>query len=623
MATSHFTVPALGQPIPESTDFPVQWALPTQAHQLWVLDRMHFGELMLPLAADVARCRVGPGFNRAAARYQLPVRIEFLYVNGYLYNCNQPVGLPPEFVQKGLNALSRLAPGIFNLVQGQATARMTATYMMHVEPIIAMLDTQWKNNWLPELQQHIAFWQEFNLTNASLSDLLIHLDESLKRIERLWDLHFEILVPAIVALSRFIDEYRDLLETEGGFAGDSSSVFRLAQGESNSFLLADQALWQLSRQARTMPVVRQILEQHPAADVIPLLANSPEGQIFLAEVRVWLDNYGRRGYKSDGLSEVSWIEDPTPVIQNLQETITWPDRDIQAEVQAQVATREQLIAQARQRVQCQPAIPAASALAQFESMLKAAQIGEFLLNEHNFWIDQQGMQRLRAVFAEIGRRCVQAGVLDQPLDIFYLTLDDLFATAQSTTGQSTTVLPRQALVAQRKAQLLHFHSLTPPDAIGTMPLMVPPDEPFVRAMTRFFGAPLVPVNTPPRTPSPVVRGHAASPGKLRGTARVIRSLEEAERLQAGDILVTMATMPPWTPLLAIAGAVVTDVGGILSHAAIIAREYGIPAVVGTRVATQVIQDGQLLEVDGSNGVVHILPESNSISSTANYPPQRV
>ncbi len=437
-----------------------------------------------------------------------------------------------------------------------------------------------------------------------MSELLAHLNESLQRIEHLWALHFAILVPAAIALSQFVDEYQGLFKGQEGFVDHSFTPFALLQGVNHSYLQADQALWQLSRQARTLPVVRQTLEQYPAAQVMALLANHVEGQIFLAELRVWLDKYGQRGHMTDGLSEESWLDDPTPVIHNLQVNLSLPDQDLVAEIQAQVADCEYRIAQARQRLQGQLATSSPAAQSRFDSQLKAAQCGEFLLTEHNFWIDQQAMYCLRLVFLEMGGRYLEAGLLNQPQDIFYLSLDELFATAQS-----DGLLPRQALVDERKAQLDYFRTLRPPDAIGTMPWMVPPDEPFVRAMSRLFGGPLVPTDKPKETTSTIVRGQAASTGKVYGRARVIRRLEEAERLQAGDILVTVATMPPWTPLLAIAGGVVTDVGGILSHAAIIAREYGIPAVVATGVGTEIIQDGQLLEVDGSAGRVYILPDS--------------
>ena len=118
---------------------------------------------------------------------------------------------------------------------------------------------------------------------------------------------------------------------------------------------------------------------------------------------------------------------------------------------------------------------------------------------------------------------------------------------------------------------------------------------------KFFGAP------PPTSLDPnVLQGNAGSPGTARGPARVICSLAEAAKLQPGDILVAETTAPPWTPLFASAAAVVTDTGGILSHCAVIAREYGIPAVVGTGTATAMIQDGQTVEVDGQAGTVRII-----------------
>jgi pyruvate,water dikinase len=93
---------------------------------------------------------------------------------------------------------------------------------------------------------------------------------------------------------------------------------------------------------------------------------------------------------------------------------------------------------------------------------------------------------------------------------------------------------------------------------------------------------------------------------VTGIARVILSLEDAGRLNRGDILVTDTTAPPWTPLFATAGGIVTDTGGILSHCAVVAREYRIPAVVGTGGATAAIKDGQMIEVDGEAGTVRIV-----------------
>jgi len=103
----------------------------------------------------------------------------------------------------------------------------------------------------------------------------------------------------------------------------------------------------------------------------------------------------------------------------------------------------------------------------------------------------------------------------------------------------------------------------------------------------------------------VIKGIAGSKGKKTGIASVILSLDDVEFFKPGDILVTKATNPAWTPLIHVASAVVTDLGGALSHAAIVCREYGKPAVVGTKVGTKEIKNGQRIEVDGEQGVVLI------------------
>ena len=109
----------------------------------------------------------------------------------------------------------------------------------------------------------------------------------------------------------------------------------------------------------------------------------------------------------------------------------------------------------------------------------------------------------------------------------------------------------------------------------------------------------------------MLQGSPGSPGVVRGRARVLRSLSEASGLQQDEVLVAETTAPPWTPLFATAAAVVTDTGGILSHCAVVAREYRIPAVVGVGAATATIRSGQTIEVDGDGGIVRVLSENGS------------
>jgi pyruvate,water dikinase len=150
-----------------------------------------------------------------------------------------------------------------------------------------------------------------------------------------------------------------------------------------------------------------------------------------------------------------------------------------------------------------------------------------------------------------------------------------------------------------------FSHVKPPAMLGTPPAFELGDgaPPMFRAMAKAG----IQSTTKPRE-ADRVQGIAGSAGVVRGPARLIHSLAEAGKLQPGDVLVAEFTTPPWTPLFATAAAVVTDTGGVLQHGAVVAREYHIPAVVGTDYATSTFHDGQMVEVDGNAGSVRVVVE---------------
>jgi phosphohistidine swiveling domain-containing protein len=286
------------------------------------------------------------------------------------------------------------------------------------------------------------------------------------------------------------------------------------------------------------------------------------------------------------------------VIRNLREYLAEPDRDLEGELATLAAERERLVAEARARLTGQ----APATRERFELLLRAAQAGTAFTEDHAFWIDSYGAYEVRRVLLECGRRLAAAGTIEAPDDVFYLALDEVRGSAAAGARGD-----RRRLVAARQAKLAYFRTVAPPPALGSPAPSVPPaGDPMNRALAKFWGW-----GEPPEPPGPaaadrVVRGHAGSPGVARGPARVIRSLAEAGKLRRGDVLVAETTGPPWTPLFATAAAVVTDTGGVLSHCAVVAREYGLPAVVGTGDATALIRDGQPLEVDGGAGLVRLL-----------------
>ena len=556
--------PTPGEQIPVPPGFPVVWEDPGDEQLFWTHDAMHFPDPLTMLDNDVLiHTLERHGFAGAAEFYEMPIRPHARRINTYHYRAFVPVTASPEEMEAiGKRSQERLE---------------TAMYQ---------LNDLWKEEFLPEIEQYLEYWDGFDLHGASMPELLSHLDETMNRLERLWEIHFRVAFPMGLAPSMFEEFYRDLFATEDPF-----EAYRLLQGLDNKTVESGQILWQLSRKALGMPEVWKVLEEKSAAEVPVALEESAEGREFLAEFRAYLDEYGHRGDKW-GLSYPTWIEDPTPVIKMLKDYASQPDGGPGEKLTELAAERERLLNETYERLRGYPQ----TVRDQFSSLLKAAQHSTVLSEDHGFWIDFHAMARVRQVFLEFGRRFAEAGVLEQPEDVFHLTLDELRETAEK-----LPELDRRGLVAQRKAEIEHFRTIQPPPVLGTPPPGPPPDDPGSRALGKFFG-------TPPQPPSEpdVLQGSPGSPGTVRGPAKVFRSLSEAAEIQQGEVLIAETTAPPWTPLFATAAAVVTDTGGILSHSAVVAREYGIPAVVGTGMATTTIQDGQTVEVDGDKGVVRLV-----------------
>jgi phosphoenolpyruvate synthase/pyruvate phosphate dikinase len=186
----------------------------------------------------------------------------------------------------------------------------------------------------------------------------------------------------------------------------------------------------------------------------------------------------------------------------------------------------------------------------------------------------------QALLEEAGR-LVQAGVLGEKEDIFYLTFQELHVVVRTNHADDE-------VISQRKDAFRSYQALRPPRVFTSE------GEVVAGAYRR------------DDVPTGALVGLPVSAGTVEGRARVILDMAEAD-LEAGDILVTAYTDPSWTPVfLAIAG-LVTEAGGLMTHGAVIAREYGLPAVVGVEQATRLIRDGQQIRVNGTDGYVEILP----------------
>lgn len=203
---------------------------------------------------------------------------------------------------------------------------------------------------------------------------------------------------------------------------------------------------------------------------------------------------------------------------------------------------------------------------------------------------------IRQMLRELGIRFIQQKVIAKVDDIFWLTQDEVLATAVCLDdGSSAESLAKK--IPQRKAEHQAAMRVNPPMALPQM---------------KIFGFDLMSLKDKSGRckRGNTIKGVAASPGRASGVARVLHGPEDFGQMKPGDVLVAPITTPAWTPLFAMASAIVTDVGGPLSHGSIVAREYGIPAVLGTGVATRRIHDGQTVIVDGSAGIVSLKNHSH-------------
>jgi phosphohistidine swiveling domain-containing protein len=209
---------------------------------------------------------------------------------------------------------------------------------------------------------------------------------------------------------------------------------------------------------------------------------------------------------------------------------------------------------------------------------------------------QRVLALLRATYLEAGRRLARAGALERPEDVFYLKRCELRGGRPA--GQTFCLRRRRELRERQK-------KLAPP------PFIPPPSDPawdrdpMLRIFSSIMGKTVIRRGTQERHGRRVLVGTPGSPGRARGVARLIGGPGDFHRFHPGDVLVAHATTPVWTPLFNIASAAVTEVGGNFSHAAIVAREFGIPLVNGALDATRDIVDGTPILVDGSAGLVEL------------------
>jgi pyruvate,water dikinase len=218
-----------------------------------------------------------------------------------------------------------------------------------------------------------------------------------------------------------------------------------------------------------------------------------------------------------------------------------------------------------------------------------------LTPDHHFYIDQGTNARLRLVALAIGRKLAEAGILGDPEDVFYLRYNELRVLMAD-----AHALDARSIVSERRDERERQALVRPPDWIGTAT-----EEALAFPYLTLWGFPEK-FHRPPPAKVDEVHGLGGSPGVVEGAARLVASLDEFDQVREGEILVCQMTNPAWVVLFTKIAGLVTDAGGVASHPAVVAREFGIPAVVGTALATERIKSGDRVRVNGGSGIVEVL-----------------
>ncbi len=341
------------------------------------------------------------------------------------------------------------------------------------------------------------------------------------------------------------------------------------------------AMWKLASLAQQLPAVDARLRSSDGPPTLDELAGLPDGELFTGAVGDFLGEFGHRSSASWEIFAPRWSEDPRQVLQMVAGYLkggihTDPYLNEERHHLAYRVAVDKL-GRALRRGPLQRVLPWKSPSTR--ALVELTRSYMRLRENQRFYFDQLLFQ-IKRIFERIGDLLVRQGRLERSDDVVLLELDEVEQLVAGTLSPDVAA----SRVAERRARAEANCTADHPDFLVGEGMPVPSEMDERR----------------------VLHGMGISPGRIRGTVRVLRDLSDTRKLRRGDILVTRATDPGWTPLFLTAGGLVMELGSLLSHGAVVAREYALPAVVNVTNATRRLHDGQEVALDGAQGLVYIL-----------------
>ncbi|MFH0751892.1 MAG: PEP-utilizing enzyme [Chloroflexota bacterium] len=561
--------------------FPISWSSETEKLLFWVYDDLHCPHPLSPMYEDIGGWWLS--CDHMFRRFGTPFATDWIAknVNGYLYTAAIPAeaGLTFAASEYGF-ATTAVVP------DDPEYAAKIGAYLGAVLPTYGLeFVNWWRDRLVPEMDRNFAYLEGMldKEDQLSLGELAVLLEDAIDIHDRHWKIHWMLNFAQLSATLNL----RAVMEKTHGKINEQL-LGRLQNSARDRNWDSIEALWKMKEEAKADPDLAAIFMADTAGEIIVALKASERGRRFIDErVVPYQKEYGWHAVWSHEFIFPTVREHMEPVIELVRGYIE-TNYDYPKTISALAAD---IAAAAREILEGLEGEALEEMRAANEINLRMAP----LTPDHHFYIDQGANAHVRLPLIAIGRKLVAAGALDAPDDVVFFKYNEL----RVFIGNPASVDGR-ALVAERKAAREKAYTFRPKEWIGTVTatqLAFPylnlwgfPDK-FYRKESLVAGQ---------------VVGIGASPGVVEGIARVVLREDQFDDVRAGDVLVCQMTNPAWVVLFTKIVGLVTDAGGTVSHPAVLSREFGIPAVVGTSVATQRIKNGDRIRINGTSGIVEIL-----------------
>lgn len=564
---------------------------PEEDAKFWFCDSQHWPSPFKPFDAVTVEFAVKCLGQYNTRHYLIPPAngIDYRIHNGYCYM--SPVAVAPELIGARVPQFMERAGYYF-----QNWDRLLANWDKKVRANIAELEAL-NFEKLPEVVPLDWVKEGRGLDNTYA--LMETYDRAIQLLYKTWQYHFEFLNLGYAA---YLDFFGFL---KGQFPSiPDQAIAKMVQGVDVDLFRPDDELKKLAKLAVKLGVV-DALKNGSVDEALAAVGRTPNGAQWLKAWKdaqdPWFNFTSGNGFYSTDKYWIEYLDIPLGYIR---------DYVVRLQRGEEIDRPTAAIAKERDRITSEYAeMLDPDARAAFEGKLGLARTVFPYVENHNFYIEHWSMSVFWRKMRQLSRIFHEAGFWKDPDDLFYLNRqevrDALFDYGNAWAVGVDAIGPSHwpAEIEKRKKIMTALATTAPQPALNNPPDVI--TEPFTIMLwgitTESIGRWLEGAANTTK-----LSGMAASPGTVEGRARVVRSAEDLGQIEQGEILVAPVTAPSWAPIFGKISAIVTDIGGMMSHAAIVCREYGLPAVTGTGRASSSIKTGQMLRVDGSTGEVTIL-----------------